>query len=171
MYDIMAFPTRDHGLSPFALVRFWHRLFCVDAVLKTLLGFAIMILTFAFPTLGIQPTALLMLGMVVVLDTVTGVAAAIVSGTPIRSARFVRVLTKSLAYASVIVMFGGLRYAVPGSSDVASAAVSAVLGFAYLTEAISICENARALGWALPPVIEEWLRGRMPPPIQPPKLP
>lgn len=162
MYDTMPFSTRDHGLSPHVLIAFWRKTFVADVVLKTLLGLAIMSLTFALPSLGIQPVALLMLGIAVTLDTITGVAAAATSGAPITSARFVRVLTKSLAYVSVIVMFGGLRYAVPGSGDVATATVSVVLGFAYLTEAISICENARALGWALPPSLEEWLRGRMP---------
>ena len=100
-------------------------------------------------------------GVLVLLDTATGVWAAFVSGRRVSSARFSRVFSKLLGYGSVMVVCGVATHVAPGAEALQPLAVSAVLGFVTMTEGISILENVGRMGVKAPPFLLDWLRKRL----------
>lgn len=93
-------------------------------------------------------------------DTVLGVYAAWVSGEPIQSSKFRRVLGKLLAYTIVTAsLWWGFR-----AIQLKDLALPAATGAAYLavaTELISILENAAKSGMSVPKWIITMLKGKI----------
>lgn len=95
----------------------------------------------------------------IVLDTVTGFWAAKQSGEPVTSAKLSRVLTKLLGYGAVIVVSSVVLHAVPNAVGWRDLTAAGVLTLVIMTEAISILENVRKMGLALPGPLEKLLAG------------
>jgi phage-related holin len=100
-------------------------------------------------------------GALIVLDTITGVAAAVTRGKKITSKAFGRTLAKVLGYASVALVCAVVSRHVPGLDGYQQASVTGVVTLVILTEAISILENVSAMGINLPFGITELLRQRI----------
>jgi len=100
-------------------------------------------------------------GGLIVLDTFTGLWAALVCGKKVSSAKFSRVLTKLFGYGSVVVVCAVATRAVPGAVGFQPTALAAVLGFVALTEGISILENVGRMGVKTPSFLKKWLRERL----------
>lgn len=113
-----------------------------------------------FPDQGVRDAALAA-GLLILLDTLTGLWAAIVTGKAIRSAKFGRALSKVLGYGSVVAVCAVVTRHVPGASGWQSTSVSAVVTLVIATEAISILENVRKLGIRLPFGMERLLEERL----------
>lgn len=132
----------------------------VSAVKWPLAGFAAG-LGYFLPTEAQQSAAL---GAVylVLLDTVTGIVAARMSGKAISSAKFGRALVKLLAYSSVLSVFSVCVRHIPGAAVAQGPSVTGILTLIIGTEGISVLENVRAMGVSLPFGLESWLAGRIP---------
>lgn len=137
------------------------KLFADVAPVKVSLSILSAIVAYFLPTEA-QQAAGLAAAYCIVLDTVTGVVAARVSGKPITSAKLGRVLVKLLAYASVLSVVATAVNHVPGANVAQGPSVTGVLTFILLTESVSILENVRLMGLVLPFGLESWLAGRMP---------
>lgn len=99
--------------------------------------------------------------LLVALDTITGIWAALVRGRKVSSSKFARVLSKLLGYGSVVIVCSVGSKAVPGAASLQAPAVCWVLGFVAITEGISILENVGRMGVKAPPFLLEWLRKRL----------
>jgi len=99
------------------------------------------------------------LGLLVVMDTLTGIRAAVKQGDPIKSGQW-GILDKTLAYTSIIAVFAVVGRNVPGLESYFSTGLAAVLTFMLLREAVSILENVSKLGVNLPPALLDKLRGK-----------
>ncbi|MCW5943288.1 MAG: phage holin family protein [Fimbriimonadaceae bacterium] len=131
-------------------------------LLKYLAGVSGACWGYLFPDQAVRDAALAA-GLLILLDTVTGLWAAIVTGKAVKSAKFGRALSKILGYGSVVAVCAVVTRHVPGASAWQSMSVSAVVTLVIVTEAISILENVRKLGIKLPfgmeKLLEERLRG------------
>lgn len=122
-------------------------------------------LQFVLPESGMRELAGVTL-LFVVLDTATGIAASIISGNRITSARMSRFFVKILGYASVLFVCSmAARYALPtggeNSFDVRTVLVNVLLWVILLTEGISILENVQRMGIKLPPFLSNILKDRL----------
>jgi phage-related holin len=97
----------------------------------------------------------------VAVDTVTGYLAARHEGQPPRSSKFGRILSKLTAYCALLSVAVTVSRHVPGASAVQGASVTGVLTLVILTEALSILENVKRMGFSLPWGIDAWLAGRL----------
>lgn len=98
--------------------------------------------------------------ILILFDTVTGVAAAWSTGKAVKSAKFGRVLTKILAYGSVIVVASVAGKYVLGGSPLLQSAQVAVLTLIMCREGLSVLENVNGiLGWKFK-FLEDLLKGR-----------
>ncbi|MEQ1761602.1 MAG: phage holin family protein [Pyrinomonadaceae bacterium] len=82
-------------------------------------------------------------GLLVLVDTITGIMVAVKKRKPRSSAKLSRVLTKLFGYLSVVAVAAVCSKAVPGLT---LPIVDAVLWLVIATEGLSILENADALG-------------------------
>lgn len=89
--------------------------------------------------------AIVAVGMLVLIDTVLGVAATYFEGKPITSRRFGRILVKGTVYFSAISAAYFADLTIPFDFIQAS-----MLGFVGITEFISILENVGRLGYQTP---------------------
>lgn len=137
------------------------KLFADAAVIKWPAALAAGVVGYLFPTEALQTSAV-EAGALILIDTLTGMCAAKVSGQPISSARFSRALVKVLGYASVVAVVAIAHRHVPGAEGAQSATVTGVLTLVIATEAISVLENVRRMGLRLPAGLDELIRGRMP---------
>lgn len=149
-----------HFVEAFATIG---KLFGDEPLLKYLAGVSGAVWGYVFPPdQGVRDAALAA-GLLILLDTLTGLWAAIVTGKAIRSAKFGRALSKVLGYGSVVAVCAVVTRHVPGASAWQAMSVSAVVTLVIVTEAISVLENVRKLGLRLPfgmeKLLEERLRG------------
>ena len=99
--------------------------------------------------------------ILILFDTVTGVASAWSTGKAVKSAKFGRVLTKILAYGSVIVVASVAGKYVLGGSPLLQSAQVAVLTLIMCREGLSVLENVNGiLGWKFK-FLEDLLKGRV----------
>ncbi|MCW5941083.1 MAG: phage holin family protein [Fimbriimonadaceae bacterium] len=117
------------------------------------------VLGYLFPDQAGREAGLAAFGMVL-LDTLTGLAAAVATGQPVRSARFGRVVAKIFGYGATIAVCAVVTRHVPGAAPWQPVSVSAVVTLIIVTEAISVLENVRRLGVRLPLGLERALEGR-----------
>lgn len=117
------------------------------------------VLGFLAPTEA-QQQAVIGLAGLIILDMVTGIAASRMKGGAITSARLSRTLGKLLAYGSVLAVIAVVCRTVEGLDATHAALFTAAAALGILTEALSIIENAQALGVKLPPWVTNVLRSR-----------
>lgn len=98
--------------------------------------------------------------VLILVDTLTGVAAAWSTCKAVKSAKFGRVLTKILAYGSVIVVASIAGKFLLGGSPLLQSAQVAVLTLIMCREGLSVLENVNGiLGWKFK-FLEDLLKGR-----------
>ncbi|RYG99900.1 MAG: hypothetical protein EON58_02230 [Alphaproteobacteria bacterium] len=96
----------------------------------------------------------------IVLDMVTGISAAAVSGESIASAKFARTAMKLLAYGSLIIVAAVVPKYVVGAGAVETVSVNFMMSLMLLGESKSIAENAEKMGYGFPWLMR-WLRARI----------
>lgn len=99
--------------------------------------------------------------ILIAIDTITGIAASIRSGHPLSSAKFSRVLSKLIAYGSVVAVVSICGRYLPGLADFRVPAITAALYLILATEGISVLENASKLDVKLPKGLVKWLKGKL----------
>lgn len=99
--------------------------------------------------------------VLIILDLVTGIASAGVSGKAISSAKLGRTVVKILGYASAVVVASVVARSVPGIYGAQGAVVTLMLTLIVCTEGVSVMENVRCMGIRLPDVLERMLTERL----------
>lgn len=98
----------------------------------------------------------------VVLDTLTGIVGAAVSGKAITSAGVARFFVKIFGYSCCILVCSlTARYVLPGVGDAKTWLINLILWVVLLTEGVSILENVQKMGLKLPKWIAGLLRERL----------
>lgn len=101
--------------------------------------------------------------VLIIVDTLTGVMAAIAKGERITSVAFSRTLAKILGYSAVLLVCAVVSRHVPGLTGFQAAGVTGVVTLIILTEAISVLENVEKMGLNLPFGLAETIRKRLKP--------
>lgn len=138
------------------------KLFAQWVVPKWCLAGVIAVMEYALPGAALQNAAGAA-GALILLDTLSGLVAARISGHPISSAKFSRVLVKLLGYSLVLAVVSLALRSVEPLAPVQHIAVTAVLGLITWTEAISILENVVRMGVPVPSALMSFVRGRVHP--------
>jgi len=138
------------------------RQFLSNPEIKTFLGIVLALLTYMFD-LG-NPEMWLIIGLMIALDTATGVMAAWKRGEAIKSTKMFRFATKVFIYGTAVALINVMARACVCASDgcpegVATALRIAAFGWIVATEAKSVNENFASLGFPLPAKIEKILSG------------
>jgi phage-related holin len=126
---------------------------------KTIGALAIAALGYMFPAQTTQ-SAWFACSCLLVLDTITGVAAAVRTNQRITSAKFSRFLVKFLAYSAVVAVVAFATHAIPGTLEIQGFLTSGAIAGIAITEGISVLENVELLGVIVPFGIDRWLRER-----------
>jgi toxin secretion/phage lysis holin len=116
--------------------------------------------SYLFPE-GVPADALIAACVVVVLDLLTGVGAAWMERKFDGSAGIRRTLLKVLSYLSLVLIAAIVPRNVPGLEQAQGFTAGTVLTLIILTEAVSIIENVRKMGFSLPFGIEDQLKKRL----------
>lgn len=143
-----------------AIPKLFTKLFADASWVKYPCALLTALVAYVLPTEQVQ-NATIAAGALMLLDTVTGVVAARVSGKAISSASFSRVLVKILAYGSVVLVAALTARNVPSLGFAHEAVVMGVVVLIILTEGISIIENARRMGVKVPPGIDKLLQDKI----------
>jgi phage-related holin len=98
-------------------------------------------------------------GLLLALDTVTGIWASVLTKKPIKSAKLARLGTKFVGYGSVVIVSAVATNALPAAKGMQEIAVCSVLGFVLATEGLSVLENVAKMGLPVPKRIKDALRG------------
>lgn len=112
------------------------------AVLSGIAGFA----SFILPDQAKQEGAMTV-GLLVLIDTVTGILAAKREGHKITSEGFSRTVSKGIVYACLVITASVAAKSLFGAGDKRDFVIGAALTWLTLTEAKSILENAKRLGF------------------------
>lgn len=129
---------------------------------KWLAGIIAAIVSYLFPTEAIQKLAI-SAGLVILLDTATGLLANLTEGAKISSGKFARLFSKLIGYLSILALGAIVHYSLPmldtspyypGYAGFAGA----LLTFIILAESISILENLVTLKIKLPFGLTERLK-------------
>jgi|CXWL01.1.fsa_nt_gi phage-related holin len=139
---------------------FWAQLLGGNAWVKAISISFGAALAWILPSQAVRDTGIACI-VLVALDTITGMVAAIRSGKPISSAKFSRVLSKLIAYGSVVSVVSICGKYLPGMVDFRIPLITASLYLILATEGISVLENAASLGVQLPPGLVKWLKGKL----------
>lgn len=145
--------------QPELIERYFVRLFAfqdLQGVVKGLTVAATIVYSYLFKA-DTEQAAALGLAILLVLDLVTGVAAAIKEGRAVTSRALSQTVVKLVDYFAVIVVAAVVEHTVFGKRD-----VPVVEGVVYLmiaTEGLSILENARRCGFRSFPFLEKILDG------------
>ena len=129
---------------------------------KGIVGGLVGLLALLYPVQALRDLMVLTVVLLVV-DTSMGVLAIFVEGKAFESSKFRRVIGKSFGYFVVpasIYWSAKILSASFGSQGFDVMIASIVCGFVVLTELVSILENAKRCGMAIPPKVIEALRGR-----------
>lgn len=138
------------------------RQFVSEPEIKTLIGIFLALLTYLFD-LG-NPEMWLIIGIMVALDTATGVVAAWKRDEAIKSAKMFRFATKVFVYGTSVALINVMARACACTSTDCPEGVATILriaafGWIVATEGKSINENFASLGYPLPEKIEKLLNG------------
>lgn len=101
------------------------------------------------------------LGMMIIIDLITGISAAWQSNKKITSIAFSRTLTKFVGYGAVLCVTALLVKNFSMFSDMTQATLTSVLTLMMLTEAVSVLENVNAMGIKLPFGLSERLKSKL----------
>lgn len=130
------------------------------AALKWLGALCMAIVSYFLPAQA-QRDAMVGAIWLILTDMVTGMIAARSTGKAITSAKLSRTIVKVIAYGAVISVASVVTRHIPGAAEFQGASITGVLTLMILTEAVSILENARAMGVTLPDTLERWLKDRV----------
>jgi len=138
------------------------RQFIGDPEIKTILGLVLAFLTYLFD-LG-NPEMWLIIGLMISMDTATGVVAAWKRGEAIKSSKMFRFATKVFVYGTSVALINVMARACICTTDGCPDGIATILrvvafGWIVATEAKSINENFASLGYPLPEKIEKILSG------------
>lgn len=122
---------------------------CSHIIAKCIVTFVYVIYSFAFDTL--KTKALIALLFLTLVDFVTGILSAKISGEEITSRKVVHTAIKILVYFIFVASAFVTEHAVP---QIAFFCDEVIIAFLALTELISITENIGKLGFAVP---KKWL--------------
>jgi phage-related holin len=114
-----------------------------EGALKAVVVLVAAILSYVFPT-GEHQEAAAAAAILVVLDTLTGVAAAFVERRPRSSKTFARALAKTFAYLSACIVAGIAERIIFRGDTVP--VLMGVLWMIIATEAVSVLENVERMG-------------------------
>lgn len=117
---------------------------CNDFTLKCLFGFAYVTYSFLFDNL--QTQSLFAILTLIVIDFITGIWAAKVSGEVISSAKVFRSVVKMIIYF----MFISAAHLMETTTPLLSVADELIISFLAVTELISVIENVGKMGFAIP---------------------
>lgn len=129
-----------------------------SAIFKLVGAIAYTVIGYVAPSVGSRE-ALVALGSLIALDTVTGIIAAHVQGKPIESRRMVRAFIKMVAHFCGIAAVSIMGKAAGLGLDARAAIVTGAVGLVSAAEAWSIIENCEKMGVPLPPKVKALLRG------------
>lgn len=129
---------------------------------KTILGILAALLTYMFD-LG-NPEMWLIIGLMISIDTATGVVATWKRGEAIKSSKMFRFATKVFVYGTSVALINVMARACICTTDGCPDGIATILrvaafGWIVATEAKSINENFASLGYPLPEKIEKILSG------------
>jgi len=136
--------------------------FIGDPHIKTFLGMICALMAYTF-NLG-NPEMWLIIGIMVVMDTATGVIAAWKKGEAIKSSKMFQFATKVFVYGIVVALINMMARTCTLATSECPAGIAIALriaAFSWIiaTEAKSINENFAILGYTLPEKIEKILNG------------
>lgn len=126
--------------------------------IKTLAGLGAGAVAYLVPTEAAQ-SLYIGAGLLILLDTVTGLWASYLTGKAIKSAKMARLGTKVIGYGSVVIVAAVATNAHPSFAGMREIAVCSVLGFVLATEGLSVLENVSKMGLKVPKRLREALRG------------
>lgn len=132
------------------------RLLTQIALPKWVLAFAAGALEYIMPQ--IAPGVAFATGGLIVLDTMTGILRAKLTGVRVTSAKLGRFLTKCFAYAAALITVAFAMHIVPDTASLQTPAITALVTAVAMTEAYSIFENLRAIGYPLPRPIQNLIQ-------------
>lgn len=141
-------------------VSFWMQLVGGNGWVKASAMYLGALVAWVLPSQAVRDTTIACVSLIA-LDTMTGVVAGIKAGHPLSSAKFSRVLSKAVAYSSVVAVVSICGKYLPGMSDFRIPGITAVLYLILATEGISVLENVSKLGVKLPKGLVKWLKGKL----------
>lgn len=115
---------------------------------------------FLFPTEAVRLMAGITAGAIAI-DTITGIRASMKTGEKFESRKLSRLIDKGIAYLSFLYLSASLKYFVPALGDLEQAQVSFVLTGIFLTEGVSIFENARRMGFKVAFGLDKFFKERL----------
>lgn len=126
---------------------------------KPALGLLGGVFTYLFPQVT-REAAYAVLALML-MDLLTGVLAAVAERTLVTSYGIKRTLMKMAAYFCVIAVVGIVPRHIQGLSGIEAFSVGTAIGVIILTEAKSILENVRRMGFDLPFNVEPVIRRKL----------
>lgn len=132
-----------------------------DALPKWVLGMGIAVWDYFAP--NVSPGVAWATFGLIVLDTITGVVAAKISGEEITSAKMGRFFTKVVSYALGVALIAFAVNAVPlenaeaGAKSIQNFLMTTLLAGIAATEIKSNLENLAKMGYELPAPVTKWL--------------
>lgn len=136
--------------------------FISEPEIKTFLGIFLALGTYLFD-LG-NPEMWLIIGLMIAIDTATGVVAAWKRGDAIQSSKMFRFATKVFVYGTAVALINVMSRACECTTEGCPDGIATILriaafGWIVATEAKSVNENFASLGYPLPEKIEKILSG------------
>lgn len=139
-----------NSLIPFYL----GKLFAQAAIPKWAIALGVGLFDYVFPT--IAPSVALATWILVIFDTFSGILRAHATKQEVTSAKLGRFLTKSFSYAIAVGTIALVLHIVPNTQAFQPAVVTTTMTGIAGTEAYSIFENLRVVGYDLPKPVKDW---------------
>jgi phage-related holin len=117
-------------------------------------------LGYIFPTSAVLETATIA-AILIVVDTITGLWASLVTGKPIESRKASRMLTKLVGYCIAVATVSLTVRSLPSLGHWQVGACTGILAIVIATEAVSIIENLERIGVKLPRKLVKALKGEL----------
>lgn len=146
---------RDFSLIPNLL----GSVFFEQAWVKWLVGGVVWVWAFLFPSEQLV-LMFICVGILTVLDTITGIMASRTTGEAISSARAGRMILKLSVYLISVILVALAANVLPEGKQAHSFLLFLMLASIGYTEVISNGENLDRMGFPLPKGVTRWLRGR-----------
>lgn len=134
-------------------------MFWESAWFKWLLAGLVWLWSFLLPSSQLA-TMFVCVGLLTVLDTVTGVLASRQTGIPINSAKAGRMVLKLSVYLISVILVALASHVLPEGKQAHSFLLFLMLASIGYTEVVSNGENLDRMGFPLPKGVTRWLRGR-----------
>lgn len=149
----------DHMRDFEVVPRLLGSLFFESAWIKWLVAGLIWVWSFLLPSTQLA-TMFLCVGVLTVLDTITGVMASRATGAAISSAKAGRMVLKLSVYLISVILVALASHVLPEGEQAHSFLLFLMLASIGYTEVVSNGENLDRMGFPLPKGVTRWLRGR-----------